>query len=40
MTNSFRFNPMQPNGLTDKQLEKVYEVFIDAFAGASGGVMS
>lgn len=26
--------------LTPEQLEKVYEVFIDSFAGASGGVIA
>ena len=26
--------------LSDKQLEKLYEVPIDAFAGAAGGVVS
>ena len=40
MTNSLTYAPLRSSGLTNKQIEKVYEVFIDSFAGAAGGVMS
>ena len=31
---------MSSNALTNRQKEKIYEVFIDAFSGASGGVLA
>ena len=40
MTNSVGYASLASSGLTDKQIEKTAEVFIDAFAGAAGGVMS